>query len=265
MLDRFFAQQIRQSAVPHRLSARIVVSLTSYPKRFPTLHYTLRCLLNQTVGADRTVLWIAHEDRQQLPRNVLELQERGLTIAYCEDLRQYKKIVPALMEHPEAFIVTADDDVYYPPDWLENLIDRWRRDPDRIVAFRAHRIRLGAGGVPLPYDQWHLNAQISADTPSPLVFPTGVAGVLYPPGAFHPEVTDVAKFSELAPTNDDIWLYWMWRLQGRHAVSVGEKFHQAAWPESQAASLMRINVHQHANDLQIKNLIARFGAEVFHT
>jgi hypothetical protein len=265
LLERFFAQQVRQSAVPHRLPARLVVSLTSYPKRFPTLHYTLRCLLNQTVAADGTVLWIAHEDRQRLPRDVLELQERGLAIACCEDLRQYKKIVPALKEYPDAFIVTADDDVYYPPDWLEKLVGRWRRDPDSIVAFRVHRIRLGAEGLPLPYDQWRLNAQTSADTPPSLVFPTGVAGVLYPPGVFHPDVTNVAKFSELVPTNDDIWLYWMWRMQGRHAVSVGEKFHQASWPESQLASLMRINVHEQANDLQIRNLIARFGAEVFHS
>jgi hypothetical protein len=41
--------------------------LTSYPARFETLHLALSCLLDQSVKADRTILWVAHKDEDHLP------------------------------------------------------------------------------------------------------------------------------------------------------------------------------------------------------
>jgi len=39
-----------------------------------------------------------------------------------------------------------------------------------------------------------------------LVFPTGVAGVLYFPGALHADVLNKELFLHLCPNTDDIWL-----------------------------------------------------------
>ena len=46
---------------------------------------------------------------------------RGLEIRECDNLRSFKKLVPALQTFPNAFIVTADDDLYFAPNWLETL------------------------------------------------------------------------------------------------------------------------------------------------
>ncbi|MFD2440113.1 hypothetical protein ACFSS8_08525 [Paracoccus kondratievae] len=73
-----------------------------------------------------------------------------------------------LLETPDAYVVTADDDVYYGPDWLEALV---RRAESRVVCHRAHRVVLAAGD-PLPYGDWQRN--ISVPETGPLVFPTGV-------------------------------------------------------------------------------------------
>src|SRR5579864_6248399 len=103
---------LRRSGTPHGLPGTLVVSLTSYPPRFPTVALTLRCLLTQSIKPDHVILWIAHADEARLPPEVLALRALGLEIRSTEDLRSFKKIVPALRDFPDAFIVTADDDVY---------------------------------------------------------------------------------------------------------------------------------------------------------
>lgn len=260
----------------HILPSRLIVSLTSYSKRFATLHYTLRSLLSQRVRSDRTILWIAHEDRPLLPQNVLALQAHGLEIYFCEDLRSYKKILPSLKDEPSATIVTADDDVYYPPDWLEKLVAHSARYPNRVVAYRARRIKLNKDGVPLSYRSWKIARQWSwrrwkwtnpsVDSSAPeLLFPTGVGGVLYPPRAlFSADTSLLERIQQTAPLADDVGLYWMWRMNGVLPCLVeGKKFQIVTWPESQVETLMRVNIGGNQNDMQIKKMIANFGAAVF--
>ena len=108
---------------PHWLPGRLVVSLTSYPKRFKGLATTLKTLLSQEVRPDFVVLWIYKDDAHLLPPNVLRLRSKGLSIRIVDvDMRSYLKLVPALAEFDDAYIVTADDDIYYPRDWLSMLV-----------------------------------------------------------------------------------------------------------------------------------------------
>ncbi|MEW6169673.1 MAG: glycosyltransferase family 2 protein [Pseudomonadota bacterium] len=247
----------------HGLPGRLVVSLTSYPRRYSTLHYTIGCLLGQSVRADRIVLWIAHEDRAWLPPKVLALERQGLDISFCEDLRSYKKILPLLAEESHAFIVTADDDTWYPPDWLAQLLAHSRCQPGRIVAHRARAIKTDEAGFPAPYRCWELvsggNAPGRGIAPE-RILPNGVGGVLYPPGALHSEAAVLQNILQLAPHADDLGLYWIWRMNGLLASVVdGEKFAVANWPDTQDRTLMDINVHGHGNDRQMQALVAHFG------
>src|SRR6478736_6608940 len=91
----------RRGNKPHGLPGELVVSLTSYPIRFRTLHKTIRSLLGQDIRADRVILWLADGDEQYLPDDVRELQQLGLEIRNCADFRSYKKIIPALEAFPE--------------------------------------------------------------------------------------------------------------------------------------------------------------------
>ena len=53
---------------------------------------------------------------ENLPRDLLKLRSFGLTIDWCENLRSYKKLIPAIEKYPDDIIVTADDDVFYHAD-----------------------------------------------------------------------------------------------------------------------------------------------------
>ncbi len=235
---------------PPGLPAPLVVSLTSYPARFAGLHLVLRSILTQSVAADRVVLWLDQGDEAKLPPEVLAL---GVETRICPAWRSYKKIVPMLTEAPDAYVVTADDDVYYAVDWLAGLVARAEAG---VACHRAHRVVL-RDGRPAGYGEWQRN--IAAPEAGPLVFPTGVGGVLYAPGVFHPDVADAALFQRLAPSADDVWLYWMHRLAGSRPEKIGGRFRITEWPGSQVQNLRSGNLTGDGNDRAVAAMLEHYG------
>ncbi|MGV8934673.1 MAG: hypothetical protein ACOH1I_08620 [Gallionellaceae bacterium] len=242
---------------PHNLPAQIIVSLTSYPARFEKLPLTLKCLLTQTVAPDRLILWIAHQDKSALTNDILSLENEGMVIMYCDDLKSYKKIVPTLQIAPEAFIVTADDDSHYWPTWLEDLTTSYAGDNSVVICHRAHKIRLNEFGMPGPYAAW--DSDVESNDASPLIFPTGAGGVLYPPNIFHTDVLATELFKSLCPRADDVWLYWMVRLAGGKSRKVGKRHRLIDWPGTQETALWKENLVEFGNDPQIAEMACRFG------
>ncbi|MEP1767005.1 MAG: glycosyltransferase family 2 protein [Sulfitobacter sp.] len=244
-------------AKPHGLDTPLVVSLTSYRPRFVNLALTLRCLLRQSMQADKIILWVSAEDAPHLPPQIKELEVAGLTIGICENMRSFTKILPTLRDHPDATIVTADDDVYYADNWLNDLVDGYRITDAKVVCWRAHKMRFAPDGTLLPYTKWHTN--IDGPLQSPLLFPTGVSGVLYRPDALDPRVADYNLARSLCPQADDIWLYWMQRMAGTTPCLLSGHTRVIEWELEPTESLRRDNLHKGGNDAQIANMIKRFG------
>lgn len=243
----------------HHLPAPLIVSLTSFPARYETLHLTLKSLLLQSVRPDQIILWIAAEHQAMLPRSVLDLQARGLTIASCDNaLRSHNKYIHTGRLYPDAFIATADDDTYYWPSWLADLIADYDPAQRVIPCHRVHQVKLTADGKPAPYRDWHWE---SADTTaSALIFPTGVGGVLYPPGCLSADVDDDARILALCPLADDVWLYWMAQRNGYLFRKTRRWRRLHHWQRSQKLGLMWGNVYNgNGNDEQIKAMIAAYG------
>ncbi|WP_195177947.1 glycosyltransferase family 2 protein [Mesorhizobium sp. INR15] len=214
---------------------------------------TLKCLLSQTVRADRTILWVAAKDHALLPNDVLSLKSEGLEIRLCKDIRSYKKIYPALIEFPDASIVTADDDVYYAPTWLAELVAR--AGEKTVVCHRAHSITVDESGLIKPYRNWTMDVPGDGD----MLFPTGVGGVLYTPGSLASEVVDEAEFQRLCPNADDVWLFWMGRRAGSTYHKASAKWRVIPWKGTQDSALYLANVEGSGNDAQIANMLAHFG------
>lgn len=237
---------------PHGLDAPLIVSLTSYGARLSAVGPVIQSLLRQNVAPDRVVLWLSEADHRAMPES---LAQSGAEIRICEDLRSYTKIVPSLQAWPDAYIVTADDDVHYGPNWLGELVTAAKAGA-RVAGHRCHRVTL-TGGLPRPYDEWQHN--IASPQTDALNFPTGVGGVLYAPGVFHPDVTDAALFRELAPSADDVWLYWMHRLNGSRPAKIGGRFRIIEWPGTQVSNLRSENLQGRGNDRALQNMLAAYG------
>jgi hypothetical protein len=196
---------------------KLLVSLTSFPQRMYDIHFALYSLLNQTLKPDEVVLWLGEKEfpdkEDNLPQSVLSLKNNGLAIKWCEDIGPYTKLIPALKEFPDDVIVTADDDIYYPQNWLELLYNAYLKEPHYIHCHRAHRITFDENKNVKKYSEW--TAEISDYEPSFCNFLTGVGGVLYPPKALYKDVLDEKLFLKLSPTADDIWFWAMTVLNNK--------------------------------------------------
>lgn len=188
---------------------RIIVTLTSYPKRMYDIHLCLYSLLTQDFKPDKVVLWLGEdlfpEKELDVPRKVKELCRFGLEIRWCKDMRSFTKLMPSLKEYPDDYLVTADDDRFYQPDWLRKLWDGYCRS-GTITALYAKAITF-SNGQPMHYNSWIWGGTEMRTTKRNMQF--GFGGVLYPPHCLHPEVHRIDKAMQLCPTADDVWFWCM--------------------------------------------------------
>ncbi|BBL34224.1 hypothetical protein Nstercoris_00455 [Nitrosomonas stercoris] len=239
----------------------LVVSLTSYPDRITTTAEAIETILAQSLKPASIILWLADEQfpqrEKQLPADLQQLQEQGLEIAWCEDLRSFKKLIPSLKKYPNKIIVTADDDILYDKYWLARLVINHIANPTAITCLRAHSVKLNAQGDFLPYQDWP--KQISAEQPAQHHLFTGCDGVLYPPGSLHEQVLQQEEFMQLCPTGDDLWFWAMAVLQGtKIQIAEGDNLRLLHVPGTQRAALWHENVHGGRNDTMLKNLQATY-------
>jgi hypothetical protein len=241
----------------HTLDKELIISLTSYHLRFKTLPLTLKCLLSQTVQVDKVILWIGFEDESKLTDEIKALTQYGLTIQFHKDIRSFTKIIPALEENQDRYIITVDDDLYYPKDLVEGLLNASLNYPDGVIANRTHKIKLNDDELPEKYSNWYKRKY--DNTHPHLNFLTGVGGVLYPPNIFFEDVLKEEIFLKLSPTSDDAWLYWMVRLNNKFVYNSGIPFSIFTWSGSQESALIHNDNKGNGNDKQIYNLINYYG------
>lgn len=189
----------------------VVVSLTSFPPAIPFAFKAIQSILNGSVLPDRLVLYVTLSEfaEEKLPNELVTLAENNPIFSirnYNRNIRSYRKLIPALIDFPEAVIVTIDDDINYDRNMLRDLLYWHERFPNAVLAHRAKRIKIGK-----PYREWKkyrwyhfLFKKINLGFNN---LPTGVGGVLYPPHSLKEDMLDPDLFTKIAPTTDDIW-FW---------------------------------------------------------
>ena len=202
---------------------QVIVSLTSFPARINTTHLAINTILRQTFKPDRVILWLAEEQflnkEADLPSELIKLKDLGLEIKWCEDIKSYKKLIPALKEFPNDIIVTADDDIYYQEDWLESLYKVYEQNPNNVVVQRVRRIKLDNNKIKVISNR----KIVSVDFSSPSYFNQmlGGSGCLYPPNSLHNEIFNTNKALNLLPTNDDIY-FWAMTILNKVKIKVAK-------------------------------------------
>jgi len=239
----------------------IIVSLTTYGKRLYEVHLTIESIMEQTLKANRIVLWIDNSLKdKRLPVSLERLQDRGLEIRYCKDIRSYTKLIPSLKAFPDDAIITVDDDILYDFDVLERLINGHIESPELILANRMHFIKKKSNGQIDHYNKW--NQYVKQYEAHPNNFPTGVGGVLYPPQCFDEEVFRDDIFLDICKYADDIWFKAMALKKGTLSKSVftknakGEDY--LINDDVQDVGLKQINVNKSLNDKQFNAVFERY-------
>lgn len=190
---------------------QVVVSMTSFPAAIPYAVQAIKSILNGSVLPDKLVIYLTRSQfgENGIPESLQSLSDNNpiFEIRYVDrDIRSYQKLIPALIDFPDAIIVTVDDDVLYHRHMLRDLLQFHLKFPDAVVAHRVRRIRYGE-----PYRQWKkyrwYDFVFKRIHKSLTNLQTGVGGALYPPHSLKTDMLDPELFTKIAPSTDDIW-FW---------------------------------------------------------
>ena len=240
-----------------------VVSLTSFPPRIKNAYLTVLSLLFQSRAPERIILTLS---LQEFPRRVRSLpmtlrlvmmaRPTMISVIWVEtNDRSYKKLVPAVGLFPNLDLVTVDDDVLYPRDWLASLLEGSRRFPGMPVGTRGFRIPDDFCGDTPDYATWR---RISKTESSPWVFLTGRGGILYPPGSLSTDVLNIGRALELCPCSDDLWFKTM-SLSKRVPCAVVPSEREYLGTDFDSPSLHVMNVGLGGNDEALRRLEQAYG------
>lgn len=242
----------------------VVISLTTYGRRLEDVYMTIESLMCGSVLPNRIVLWLEDGLKSYALSPQLKKQvKRGLIIRYTKDIRSYKKLIPSLHAFPESIIVTVDDDVFYSTDFLKNLLESYKSDPNYIYANRVHEIMLDSQKYPKPYLQWGWEAQEVKASPRYML--TGVGGVLYPPNCFPVEVFNESVFMDICRYGDDIWFYSMGLINGYMVHKAftddvaGNDYIDNMCPKEKGLNVLNTDDSACRNDNQIRKVFNKYG------
>ncbi len=197
--------------------ADIIVCLTTIPSRLPHIERTIKSLLYQSRRPQHIRLHLpAFSHREQRPYIIPDWLKslQCVEIISCEDYGPVTKLIPALQSlKPDQKILIVDDDMIYPPHFIDNFF-RWsHQHPD---------IAIGSSGWIVPTDfidrPSTLWANINHTPPFPLRCTRirkekpidilqGYSGYLIKPCFFELEkITDYTGAPDAAFFVDDVWI-----------------------------------------------------------
>lgn len=242
---------------------KIIVSLTTYPKRIGTVWIAIETLLRQSMKPDEIILWLAKEQfsgEESLPKQLLEQKNRGLTIRFCDDLRSHKKYYYVMQEYPDDLIVLVDDDTFYSKDLIKKLYQMHKENPNDIVCMTPTVIYPELKSPPSMWRKVGPNERIKH---SFMAQPYTGQGTLYPPHAISQKAFQKDVVMEICPHADDLWLKFM-SLVAHTPVTAIYKFRSIPVTIYGTGDngLWYINGQDGQNDVQWKNILEYFPEEV---
>ncbi len=249
-----------------------VIALTTFPARISTLSYVIESLICQTIKPKHIYLSVGRDEFgavTSLPEKIRDLAAlEKITIIFADKtLNQYDKYchLPQTIRESE-YICIVDDDVIYQPNVIEDLVRSVYNNPGVIAANRAHLMRVQQNGSVAEYSTWL--KELYTNRIMHLLCPTGVGGVMYPPGFLTGDACDKRSIAEHAPYADDLWLKYISRVRGIPVACAappgkGNKSHNN-WltryiPSMHETSLYSVNDLMGLNTLQIDKLDKKFG------
>ena len=238
------------------LEKEVVVSFTTFSKKIHEVYLVIESIAQQTIRPNRLILWLdeAEFNMDNIPHILHRQIERGLEVRFCPNYRSYKKIIPTLELCPESYIVTIDDDVLYGFDCLEILLQESKRNPNVIVGHRAHEITLCPQREVKRYKKWKYG--LTEGKSSHRILLTGCGSILYPPHSLHPDVMNIERFTELAPSTDDLWLKIMAVRNDTICKKTDYSSGSYSLKRNRDIGLAQENIRRGGNDKQCDALLA---------
>lgn len=238
--------------------SNVVISLTTFPPRIHGVWLTIESLARQSVPIKRVVLVLCESEfpRREIPKRLESQLKRGLEIIWVENnIRSYKKLLPAYNKYSDSDIITVDDDVVYSRHLVSMLSNSSLKNPNCVVGARGNRIAVKKNEI-LPYKAWK---NITGLTTGSDILLTGIGGIYYPRGILNSGIlNDIELAMKIAPLADDIWFWAVTILSNKSIICLGFRKPRANHPSDDTFSLSEMNVHQNMNDKQFQEVLRHF-------
>jgi hypothetical protein len=179
---------------------RVVFSMTTTPPRLPFLKETLKDLMLSSINPDHIYLNIPYKNKRLkstyvLSDEIIEFvsEHDYITINRCEDVGPATKLLPTLKKEqdPETIIITADDDIFYPETYHEELLHEILSSTKTAFAYRG-----------IIFDK-NNDSPIYVTKTKECDVLEGFTGVVYKRKFFTDDIFDICKECYFT---DDIWI-----------------------------------------------------------
>ena len=123
-----------------------IISFTTLPSRIDKIEEIVSTLCKQTLQPDEIILWIPKfYIRLKTSVNTIPacLNNYPIDVKYCDtDFGPFTKLRPSLDYCGyDDIIVTCDDDIVYPENWFENLVNHSIKFPDYSIGYRGRKFK----------------------------------------------------------------------------------------------------------------------------
>lgn len=244
----------------------IYISLTTYPARIDSAYFAICSILDQTVRPNKVILTLIKEEfplgEDELPLEIKSLKEKGLEVIWGdENLRPHNKYFYSMQKYTNALIITIDDDILYPSDTIEKLINCYKKFPTSISAFHTDKFSFYNNRLD-KYSKAIIGCNLEILIPKHNLLAEGFAGVLYPPSVLPPETFNKDLIKKSSPLNDDIWLKCIELKYGIPVVCASPIHKELVMMDKQATALFLQNRVMNYNDEQLDAAQEILGIEL---
>lgn len=192
----------------------VSINITTTHARLNLCSQTVWSLIHQSVLPAQIVLWVSSEKYladdgiSSIPLWVHEINSIRndiLAIKWVGNIGPYRKIIPALRSADENdILVYADDDVVYGANWLIKLLDKFKKNQDKVVASRVRELKRNLLGSVKSYLYSTIIYKEKIVKKDYVI--TGVGGVVIKKSHIASNYIELDDFVRICPTTDDLWI-----------------------------------------------------------
>ena len=239
---------------------KIIISLTTFPLRIDKVWLVIESLLRQTKLPERIILWLSIEQfpkkKRSLPKNLLKLLDDFdiFNIRFVSgDIKSHKKYLYTLIEYPKHILITVDDDIIYPTDMIETLVDFHKKYPKSIICRYSYYMKRDNLGGLIPYNEW-VKVKEKTQPRNDIFFGSG-GGTLFPVKSLYEDFNNIFLIKKLSFYADDVWLNYMAKLNNTLVVNALNYSSYIPVINKKNETLSSINTGEKSlNDIQINKL-----------
>ena len=210
---------------------KILVSITSYPKRFIYIPGLMDFIRNQTFHINNITLFLYKADNKYFNFTNKDLQ----IISVDKNLKSHLKYFYSMKLFRDYAIITLDDDIGYSNHTFESLFDAYIKNPNIICGRRSHLMTYNKNGEGNGYFKWSFQQHLIKKANFKITL-TNVGGSIFPPDILNINEELLPIIKETI-TCDDLTLKYFANIKGipqkwvvnSHLLGIKRKFKEAQY------------------------------------